>query len=629
MSYVERPNLACHEVAATGPVAADSAVVCQSKCSGDPTCTALSFGGGQCSTFHSTCKWEPPTFAERTGWPDDKMFYEKSAVASKQPADIPVDRVTKNIMVQRKAVMCVDSPDTRGTYTHSAWGKQVSFPVTVKGDIKKPEANVYPALPAKTKEACEQHCLGDDACHAISFSAQDRKCNVYTGNKCTWRRPQTSGSFYKRRNGQVQLIPSDEGWAPRFFYAEKFPMTHEVPVAEPSYWSGGPQSCPDGTYMKLKSGAVDKVPCKDVVGEETTNHRCDHPNATDDKKCPATHPSCRFNYTCALLGTGLTNPYANPSSCGGRMTNWARSCAPLTECTADEFESQPPGRYTTGSLKGKRSDRHCQKLTPPCGPTQYETPPTRTSDRICHSITVCGADEFESVPPTPTSDRTCQTITECADDEFELTPPTATSDRVCQTVTECTDDEFELTPPTATSDRVCKQMRDCAPDEFLASVREGICRKATVCGADQYETQPLRRTEDRACAPLTKCTFMEIEYKPPTATSDRVCKRGTAVSPLFLTNLGLLIVTLITFFVVTFWSWSRLRGTPLRGWALAVAVGGFLTLTTDIAAVVAKMRQQRERRLIFWWEWLVAAANGGYLAGTVALVVMAAVAARK
>ena len=126
-SYVERSDLACRGVAVVGPVPADSAAVCQSKCTGDPTCTALAFGGGQCSTFHGTCRWEPPTFAERNQWPDDNMFYEKSGAASKQPGDIPVDRVTKNIMVQRKAVMCADRPDARGTYTFTRWGKTSSF----------------------------------------------------------------------------------------------------------------------------------------------------------------------------------------------------------------------------------------------------------------------------------------------------------------------------------------------------------------------------------------------------------------------------------------------------------------------------------------------------------------------
>jgi len=99
-----------------------------------------------------------------------------------------------------------------------------------------------------------------------------------------------------------------------------------------------------------------------------------------------------------------------------------RVCAPITTCTATQFEVYPPG---------PTSNRVCQDLTV-CGLFQFEfSPPTPTSDRVCGFLTFCTSEQYETVPPTPTSNRVCAPLTVCDAAQCQTVAPTTTTDRVC------------------------------------------------------------------------------------------------------------------------------------------------------------------------------------------------------
>jgi hypothetical protein len=194
------------------------------------------------------------------------------------------------------------------------------------------------------------------------------------------------------------------------------------------------------------------------------------------------------------------------------------ACAPLTVCTAAQFETAAPTAT---------SDRQCAALTV-CTATEYEThAPTATSDRQCAALTVCTATEFETHAPTGKSDRQCAALTVCTAAQYEAAPPSATSDRSCQAISTCTAAQYEVSAPSATADRVCAALTACTVDQYQTAAptatSDRVCTPLTVCFFTEYQTVAPTATSDRVCAPLTVCTVAQCETVAPTATSDRQC----------------------------------------------------------------------------------------------------------
>ena len=93
-----------------------------------------------------------------------------------------------------------------------------------------------------------------------------------------------------------------------------------------------------------------------------------------------------------------------------------------------------------------------------CASTEY------ASDGACAPLTQCTAGEYEAAAATDTSDRVCAAITQCTNEEYEAAAATDTSDRVCVAITQCTAEEYEVLAPTDTSDRACRPLTVCAEE---------------------------------------------------------------------------------------------------------------------------------------------------------------------
>lgn len=139
-----------------------------------------------------------------------------------------------------------------------------------------------------------------------------------------------------------------------------------------------------------------------------------------------------------------------------------RACTPLSpSCTSFEYEAVSPVQ-----VGPDQRDRKCLPITLCNFNTQYQSAePTRTTDRRCVDLRVCTADEYEAQPPTKFTQRNCTALSPpCGADQYQALAPTKTSDRVCKDVRgPCAEGETE-TPPTPTSDRYC---RPPLPDQCL------------------------------------------------------------------------------------------------------------------------------------------------------------------
>ena len=100
--------------------------------------------------------------------------------------------------------------------------------------------------------------------------------------------------------------------------------------------------------------------------------------------------------SCVAVGLGQDPREANGTWSGA---DDELSCAPVTVCRVDEWESKVP----TVS-----SDRDCSTHLSECPEGQYTyAAPTRTSDRVCHDVLTCHAGRYQTVAPSLSSNREC------------------------------------------------------------------------------------------------------------------------------------------------------------------------------------------------------------------------------
>lgn len=236
--------------------------------------------------------------------------------------------------------------------------------------------------------------------------------------------------------------------------------------------------------------------------------------------------------TCAPLSECTTNQYIRIHP----TTTTDRVCDDVTECNfRTQFEATPPVEcYAIDPLQVPVpwcTNRVCQNARVCLPTTEYETAPlTPTTDRTCAILEICGGSRYQAVPPTPTTNRVCLPCAPvCTTGEYQDTPCTPSTNRVCIPYTlACASTEFEVATPTNTSDRNCSLLSVCSPaTQFVTTeatpTSDRTCAEATPCVDTEFEEAPLTASMDRVCTPRTVCTSTQYQLSAGNASADTTC----------------------------------------------------------------------------------------------------------
>jgi hypothetical protein len=223
-----------------------------------------------------------------------------------------------------------------------------------------------------------------------------------------------------------------------------------------------------------------------------------------------------------------------------------RSCAPLTDCKASEFESVA-AEYNR--------DRSCAPIRAACPyPVEYESAaPSATSDRLCGAVRgPCVVGQYEAVVPSPSAQRVCVT---CQRGTIDHDSDPATPCVLCPGgtfqdtagATRCRDSTLVCPVGTSQSQAanrthplVCSPCNGVTNYQSLAGQSEcaaiSSCPAGTIVVADPTPSsdrdctacdgvttyQPVAM--QRLCLPVRPpCGYGFRQLAPPTATADRQC----------------------------------------------------------------------------------------------------------
>lgn len=172
---------------------------------------------------------------------------------------------------------------------------------------------------------------------------------------------------------------------------------------------------------------------------------------------------------CGSGGTSVTADAAQPThdalgdaTGGGDVAMEAAVDASLDVPAAD---TAAPGDVVDATVVDAATDARAD-VAVSCGTNEY------SNNGVCAPVTACTAAEYQTAAPTPTTNRVCAAVTVCAAGTSVMTPPTATTNRVCApcamgtfstttnaatcaTWTTCAAGLVQSVAPTATNDRVC------------------------------------------------------------------------------------------------------------------------------------------------------------------------------
>ena len=113
----------------------------------------------------------------------------------------------------------------------------------------------------------------------------------------------------------------------------------------------------------------------------------------------------------------------------------------------------------------------------------------------CAPVTRCTVDEWESEPPTTSSDRGCSThLPKCPDGQFTSAAPTNFSDRVCRAFSSCPAGKYVAVSGTSDNDRQCNS---CQSGHYNYQDNQDTC---SACPAGQFRTDaPASSVVNVAC----------------------------------------------------------------------------------------------------------------------------------
>mgnify|MGYP000742742363 CR=1 FL=1 len=128
------------------------------------------------------------------------------------------------------------------------------------------------------------------------------------------------------------------------------------------------------------------------------------------------------------------------------------ACTPKRTCPAGQ------GQSVHGGVWSDRECASCVAVVSGQDPRSANGTWSGADDELsCAPLTVCRENEWESKVPSVSSDRDCSThLSECPEGQYTFAAPTGTSDRVCRDVLQCdTSTEYETRAPSQSSNRAC------------------------------------------------------------------------------------------------------------------------------------------------------------------------------
>ena len=211
-----------------------------------------------------------------------------------------------------------------------------------------------------------------------------------------------------------------------------------------------------------------------------------------------------------------------------------RECVPITLCDTEvEYETKEPVLVASGY------------------PRSVDQPLHAIADRECAPLRNCSVDEFQVAAATVATDRVCRSLSaKCAaGSEYESVRPTAISDRACRPISrECVVGEHMTLNYTETSDRVCTicergsidHDRDpltacafCPGGSFQDEEGRTSCRPSTnVCPIGTWQATAVNRSHERTCQYCDGITKYQDQAGQTQCKNVSTCPAGTRVSAL-------------------------------------------------------------------------------------------------
>ena len=143
-------------------------------------------------------------------------------------------------------------------------------------------------------------------------------------------------------------------------------------------------------------------------------------------------------------------------------------CRPKSPCPVGEGE-------VPDSAANLTADRTCEVCRAGTFSADAHAP--------CAPVTRCTVDEWESEPPTTSSDRGCSThLPKCPDGQFTSAAPTNFSDRVCRAFSSCPAGKYVAVSGTSDNDRQCNS---CQSGHYNYQDNQDTC---SACPAGQFRT---------------------------------------------------------------------------------------------------------------------------------------------
>ena len=166
------------------------------------------------------------------------------------------------------------------------------------------------------------------------------------------------------------------------------------------------------------------------------------------------------------------------------------ACTPKRTCPAGQ------GQSVHGGVWSDRECASCVAVVSGQDPRSANGTWSGADDELsCAPLTVCRENEWESKAPTVSSDRDCSThLSECPEGQYTFAAPTRTSDRVCHDVLTCVAGRYQTVAPTASSNRECA---GCEAGRYQSDVNALSC---VLCAAGKYRNC-LLYTSDAADEP--------------------------------------------------------------------------------------------------------------------------------
>lgn len=207
--------------------------------------------------------------------------------------------------------------------------------------------------------------------------------------------------------------------------------------------------CQSGEYeLHAPTERRDRVCAKTAsCGPSTFEERA--PTATSDRLCSACSTCPSAHRQLAACGTARDTVCERCDRCVAGREWVGAACSDDANTVCRPCSGCPDGSFVRQQCR-LQADTECAACTR-CLQADglYEIQPcTRGGDAVCAPLRECTENQFELVPPTRTTNRVCAELTSCGEDEYEVVPPTDVSDRQCKAATRCASGEFQIAAPT-------------------------------------------------------------------------------------------------------------------------------------------------------------------------------------